>query len=110
MSIFDRIKSLFGGDPSDPASSPNAPSGGEADMMSCEEALAFVHEYLDGELEQVSEAQVKRHFDMCKKCYPHLRLESAFRVAMRRAGGGETAPAELRARVIELVGEAETEG
>jgi hypothetical protein len=43
-------------------------------------------------LEQVSEAQVKRHFDMCKKCYPHLRLKSAFRVAMRRGGAGTRRP------------------
>ena len=52
-------------------------------------ALALVHEFIDGELEQVPHASVKAHFDVCQKCYPHLRLEGAFRDAVQRAYGFE---------------------
>ena len=75
MSLFDRLKGLFG------KASPN----GDAEMISCRDALVRVHEYLDGELDDMSEAQVKAHFDVCQRCYPHLQLEGAFREAIRRA-------------------------
>jgi len=76
-------------------------------MLSCEEALRLVHEYLDGELEPVPEKKVKQHFDMCERCYPHLHLESTFREAVRRAAAGEKAPPELKARLVQLLAEAE---
>jgi anti-sigma factor (TIGR02949 family) len=53
-------------------------------MISCEEALQLVHDYLDGELERSSETSVKQHFDACERCYPHLNLESLFRDAVCR--------------------------
>jgi anti-sigma factor (TIGR02949 family) len=79
-------------------------------MISCEDALRLVHDYLDGELEPSSETRVKQHFDACERCYPHLNLESLFREAVRRASSGESAPPALKARVLELLVEAEAEG
>ncbi len=79
-------------------------------MMSCEESLRLVHEYLDGELEVDSEANVKKHFEMCGRCYPHLQLETAYRGAVRRAVEGGRAPEELKAKVAALLAEARSEG
>lgn len=94
MSIIDKIRMLFGG-------------GGMApDMIPCEEALRLVHDFLDGELEGVPRDQVKAHFDVCQRCYPHLQLESAFREAVHRAGSTESAPSELKAKVAALIAEA----
>lgn len=78
---------------------------GEAKAISCEEALRLVHEFIDGELDDVSAAEVEAHFEVCQQCYPHLRLERRFREALRRACGGEAAPAELRDRVRQIVAE-----
>lgn len=114
MSIFDRIRRLFG------ASSPNGNDGpadstsanaamDEVEMIPCEEALRLVHEYLDGELEGVSRSEVKRHFEACGRCYPHLRFESAYREAVRRAGADQCAPPELKEKVLELLTEAGSE-
>jgi anti-sigma factor (TIGR02949 family) len=94
MSIIDRIKSLFGGD----------------DMISCEEALRLVHDFTDGELEGVWEARVRAHFEVCRRCYPHLQLETSFRDALRRATSAEVAPTDLKAKVAALLAEAEAEG
>lgn len=105
MSIFDSIRRLFDG-----SSDGSEASGGEDEMIPCEDALRLVNEYLDGELENVSRSQVKRHFEACGRCYPHLRFESAYREAVRRAATGERAPAELRAKVSRLLAEAGPEG
>lgn len=75
--------------------------------ISCAEALRLVHDFLDGELEGVSPAEVKAHFEVCQGCYPHLRLERAFREAMKRACMRQRAPAALRDKVERLLSEAD---
>ncbi|MDX1493161.1 MAG: zf-HC2 domain-containing protein [Longimicrobiales bacterium] len=110
MSIFDSIKRFFGGSaPPSGGNGASAPAGTDEEMIPCEEALRRVHEYLDGELEGVPAAQVKRHFEVCGRCYPHLKLESAYREAVRRAGAGQGAPPELRRKVLALLSEARSE-
>lgn len=105
MSLFDRIKGLFG------KASENGANGQDAvEMISCHDALVLVHEFLDGELEGVPESQVKAHFDVCQECYPHLHLETAFRDAVRRAASGEKAPSELKMKLVDMLSEADSEG
>jgi anti-sigma factor (TIGR02949 family) len=77
--------------------------------ISCEDALRQVQEYLDGEVQVVSKAQIKQHFEVCSRCYPHLNFEKAYREAMRRAAAGEAAPPALRAKVAALLAENEPE-
>ena len=113
MSIIDKIRALFGGSASDGASGDEASActgDTPTDMIPCEDALKLVHEFLDGELGDVPQAQVKAHFEVCKQCYPHLQLETAFRDAVQRATSGEEAPQELKSRVAALIAEAEAEG
>lgn len=98
MALFDNIKKLFGGGSSD--------DGGVA-MISCEDALEALHEYLDGELDAIPSAEVEAHFEMCQRCYPHLHLETVFRDSVARAAGGAVAPPELMAKVKALLEEAE---
>lgn len=78
-------------------------------MISCEDALKLIHEFIDGELEDVSSEQVKAHFDVCNRCYPHLHLEEAFRAAVQRAAAQGKASPELKSRVMEALAEAGTE-
>ena len=97
MALIDRLKALLGMAPDAPAQEP------ESGPLSCRQALAVVQEFLDGELDHVSQAQVKAHFDVCTRCYPHLRLEESFRAALQRASLQETAPPGLRSRVEALL-------
>ncbi|HET9948454.1 MAG TPA: zf-HC2 domain-containing protein [Longimicrobiales bacterium] len=78
--------------------------------VSCEEALRRVHEYLDGELEDVEPAVIEQHFERCVQCYPHLNLEQAFRRALCRALGRQTASSELRAKLKGLLDQAASQG
>ncbi|MDH3206536.1 MAG: zf-HC2 domain-containing protein [Gemmatimonadota bacterium] len=94
MTLFDSFKRLFG-----------AKRNGDAEGLACEDALRLVHEFLDGELADVPHAQVEAHFEMCRRCYPHLHLERRFREAIQRACVKETASPELRSRVLQLVSE-----
>lgn len=71
--------------------------------ISCEEALRLVHDFIDGELEDVSRVEVEAHFEVCARCYPHLKLERSFREAVRRACARQTAPPKLRERVLDIV-------
>lgn len=108
MSFFDSLKRLFGGSAGrdgEGSSMPPSDSGGGAamEMISCEEALAVLYEYLDGELEGVSHERVKAHFDICARCYPRLSLEKSFLAAVEKAGTGEKAPPELRTKVLGLL-------
>ena len=103
MSLFDRLRGLFGG------ASENG-SDYAAEMVSCEDALRLVHEFLDGELDDVPRNAIKEHFDACQRCYPHLHLETVFRDAVRRAALGERASPELRARLVAMLAEADAEG
>ncbi len=112
MSIFDSIKKLFGGaSASDRSARKGRAAAGMAaddseEMISCEEALRLVHDFLDGELGDVPADQVRRHFEVCGQCYPHLQLESAYREAVRRAVVGQEAPDALKDRVSRLLAEA----
>jgi len=76
------------------------------DSLTCREAVTALYEYLDGALDPASHEQVKAHFDTCRRCYPHLRLEESFRAAVQRACGGESAPPELKDRLRALLSEA----
>lgn len=112
MSIFYRIKRLFGGStPNGEAAGPahGPPAMDDVETISCEEALKLVHDYLDGELEGVPQSEVERHFEVCARCYPHLEFESAYREAVRRAAHGQGAPPELKSKVNELLSKARSE-
>lgn len=102
MSLFDSLRRLFGAE-RDGASERRGGGGHGSQGISCQEALRLVHEFIDGELENVSQAEVQRHFEICARCYPHLRLEQSFREAVRRACAREHAPPELRERVLHIV-------
>lgn len=73
------------------------------DGIKCREAITVVQEFLDGTLEGVSAEQVREHFDVCSRCYPHLKFERSFREALARASRGEGAPPELKRRVADLL-------
>ena len=104
MSFLNRLKRLLGS--SEAGMSPGAGNGGDSGArkpISCMEAMAKVQEYLDGELDGVSHEEVAQHFSMCKRCYPHLKLEESFRDLLHRSQGDQACPDHVREQVIELL-------
>ncbi len=99
MSFLDPVKRFFGG-----SSSGSGTPHPEA--ISCEEALRLVQDFLDGELDDAPSGSVREHFEKCQRCYPFLRMEESFRLALHKAARGESAPPDLRDRVLEVLDEA----
>ncbi len=114
MAFFDSLKRLFGGTGQDGRSGGTAPSGskGWADetaiaTISCDEASARLVEYLDGELEGVSEEEVRRHLEVCEACYPRVQFEKHFMEALRRSHNGGRVSESLRERVLQSLAQDE---
>lgn len=103
--MLDALKRFFGFWNGDSGDGEGHGLAGDGGMISCEEALGRLFEYLDGELDELSEAQVARHVEVCKRCYPRLRHEQAFLEAVRRASRGERAPDRVRERILRFVEE-----
>ena len=114
MSFFESLKRLFGGTGTsgrsgggDPSGGSGSPGGESPAMIPCEEASARLFEYLDGELDGVSEEEVRRHLEVCKACYPRAQFEKHFLDALHRSQNGGRVSESLRERVLQSLAEAE---
>jgi mycothiol system anti-sigma-R factor len=81
------------------------PRGGlpEIPELDCEESLARVYEYLDGELDASEHEAVRRHLAKCRCCYPHFDFERLFLDYVHEIGAGEQSNPGLEQRVRELL-------
>jgi mycothiol system anti-sigma-R factor len=73
--------------------------------ISCHEAAERIFEWLDGELDPETERSVGTHLETCARCYPRLVFERAFREALARVAEDESAPEELRDRIVRALEE-----
>lgn len=71
--------------------------------LNCEESLARVYEYLDGELDTGEHDAVRRHLEKCRKCYPHFDFERLFLDYVHELGAGEESRPGLMDRVREML-------
>ena len=78
--------------------------GGAPAELSCEESLALVYEFLDGELAPAWTEAVRRHVRKCRHCYPHFDFERLFLDYLQEAGRQPRANPELERRIRALVG------
>lgn len=92
MTLFDRLRRWWSG-----------PEPTEAETITCHDALERLQEYLDGELVPASREEVEVHFEICERCYPHLRLEERFRERVLSALRGPEMPETLRSRVLQTL-------
>lgn len=76
-------------------------------MIRCEEALARLWEFLDGELPPADEEAVKKHLDICNRCYPQYDFQRAYFEFTRRVQNRDSAPPSLRRRLFEKILERE---
>ncbi|HEU4566123.1 MAG TPA: mycothiol system anti-sigma-R factor [Gemmatimonadaceae bacterium] len=73
---------------------------GGCPSWTCDEVLARIHEFLDGELAPEAESHVRQHLTACPACLPKFEHESAFLGFLRRHARMEEAPASLRRRIL----------
>lgn len=69
-------------------------------MMPCHQALARLWEFLDGELPAKDEAAVRKHLEICSRCYPRYNFQRAYLEYTRRVRERDQAPEDLRRRLF----------
>lgn len=72
-------------------------------MIRCEEALLRLWEFLDGELPPEDETAVKRHLEVCNRCYPQYDFQRAYFEYARQVREREHAPASLRRKLFRRI-------
>ena len=72
-------------------------------MIRCEEALARLWEFLDGELEGASEDAVQSHLEVCSRCYPRYDFQRVYFELMSRVQEREAMPRQLRRQLFERI-------
>ena len=75
-------------------------SCGEPHETPCSEVLEAVYLYLDGELDDEMRHKVRHHLDECAPCLRRYGLDQAVKALVARCCGRETAPIDLRERVL----------
>jgi anti-sigma factor (TIGR02949 family) len=74
----------------------------EHERMECEEVIAHLLDYLDGEIDAEKRARIDRHLEACRGCYSRAEFERALRRRIRELGM-ESAPEALRRRLKALL-------
>ncbi len=76
-------------------------------MMRCEDALARLWDFLDGELPAGEENAVRKHLEVCHRCYPQYDFQRAYFEYARQIRERDVARPELRRRLFERILEQE---
>jgi mycothiol system anti-sigma-R factor len=84
-------------------------SCGNPHETKCSEVLARVYEYLDGELDDHDVAKIRQHLEECRPCLSQYDVDMALKALLRRSCSCESAPEELRARIMIRITEVRTE-
>lgn len=66
----------------------------------CEAALEQLFDFLDGELDDSLEAELKVHVERCKPCFDRADFERRFLEVIATARAEERCPKALKDRVI----------
>lgn len=78
-------------------------------MIRCEEAMARLWEFLDGELHDAEEEAVQRHLEACNRCYPRYDFQKAYFEYMHRTSRQGDGSVDLRRELFQKLLEQEAE-
>ena len=74
--------------------------GAMAPLSDCSHVLERVNEFIDNELDSASSDAIRRHIADCEPCLDRFDVEQAVKSLVARRCGGDTAPAQLREKVL----------
>ena len=76
-------------------------SGETVGMMRCEDAMARLWEFLDGELENTEQQAVHKHLEVCNRCYPRYDFQRAYFEYMQRISRQGKGSTDLRRELFQ---------
>lgn len=71
--------------------------------MRCEDVLAHLWDFLDGELPSAEEAAVQRHLEACNRCFPQYDFQRAYLEFVGRLRGNEGTSPDFRRRLFQAI-------
>jgi mycothiol system anti-sigma-R factor len=74
---------------------------GDPEDIECAGVLRDVWLFLDDELDPDNRAAVEAHLDACSPCLEEANLDQKLKALLHSKCGGERAPEQLRARLVE---------
>ncbi|MEX2466094.1 MAG: zf-HC2 domain-containing protein [Gemmatimonadota bacterium] len=69
---------------------------GMMNTMSCEDVMARLWEFLDGEMSAEDRRALERHLEVCGRCFPVYDFQRAYLEYTRQLATREHAPPALR--------------
>jgi mycothiol system anti-sigma-R factor len=75
-------------------------SCGNPHDIDCREVIEQVYLYLDGEMADDECAHIRQHLDECSPCLREYGVDQDIKALIARKCGCDTAPSELRVRVL----------
>ncbi len=72
-------------------------------MIKCEEVLKHLYEYIDNQLDEVSQAEIDEHLKLCKLCCQHYDFELKLREMVVKSCFVQKAPNLLKKKIIEIL-------
>jgi mycothiol system anti-sigma-R factor len=76
----------------------------EHDRIRCEEVVAHLLTYLDGEIDAEKQAQIDRHLAECRACFSRAEFERTLREKVQQLGVAN-APESLQRRIDSIINE-----
>jgi anti-sigma factor (TIGR02949 family) len=74
----------------------------DRDKLRCEEVIAHLLSYLDGEIDDAKRAQIDHHLGECRGCFSRAEFEKALRDRLRQTADAQP-PASLQGRIKSLI-------
>ncbi len=66
----------------------------------CEHVLERIYQFLDHEIDTASGDAIRAHLAACEPCLDKFDVEQAVKSLVSRCCGGDTAPSQLRNKVL----------
>jgi mycothiol system anti-sigma-R factor len=72
----------------------------EHESLDCAYVLERVYAFLDRELDEASDDEIRLHLVKCEGCLERFDVEQAFKSLVARRCGGDVAPQQLRDKIV----------
>lgn len=74
----------------------------EPSKMNCEDVLRQLYDYLDGEVDELTEADIEHHVHHCRECFSRMEFEKRLKSKVKESSTMQT-PDEVQSRLMEIM-------
>jgi anti-sigma factor (TIGR02949 family) len=71
-------------------------------QITCKQAMTMLFQYLDDDLDNMSEADIRQHVHDCRECFSRVDFENALRDKVRQSAESKV-PTDVQQRLKTLI-------